>query len=377
MAMEEYRSVDLPVAAMKTVFSPLHHRRTATSELDGGILIEPHEKPSRAETILKRVNHERLGEVLAPEEFGLDPIVRVHTPDYVDFLKHCWDDWVAADKPGEAIPAVWPGRGMRHRIPKDIDGRLGYYSFAAETSITEGTWDAACASANVALTAQELVASGDRAAFALCRPPGHHAHSDLLGGYCFFNNAAISAQAFLDQGASRVAILDVDFHHGNGTQSIFYDRKDVLTISLHGDPDLVFPHFLGFEDETGHGDGEGYNLNIVYPPGTPFQTWKQGLEHACHRITAFRPDALVVSLGVDTFEDDPISFFKLKSEDYLAMGERLAQLKLPTVFTMEGGYDVEAIGVNVVNVLTGFGGQPLPRANSISYRAQCTSTEKR
>ncbi|HEY9120581.1 MAG TPA: hypothetical protein VIN33_12540 [Marinobacter sp.] len=170
---------------MKTVFSPLHNRRTATTELDGGILIAPHEKPSRAETILGRVIQEELGEVLQPEEFGLGPVLRVHTRDYVDFLRDSWADWTAEGKPGEAIPAVWPGRGMRHRVPKDIDGRLGYYSFAAETSITEGTWDAACASANVALTAQAQVANGEAAAFALCRPPGHHAHADLFGGYCF------------------------------------------------------------------------------------------------------------------------------------------------------------------------------------------------
>lgn len=339
---------------MKTVFSPLHSRRAVKTELDGGILITPHENPSRAETILAQVKSQALGEIIEPEEFGLGPVKRVHTVDYVEFLEHCWADWLAAGKPGEAIPAVWCGRGMRARVPKDIDGRLGYYSFAAETSISDGTWEAACASANVALTAQKLVAGGEPAAFALCRPPGHHAHADLFGGYCFFNNAAIAAQAFRDQGYQRVAILDVDFHHGNGTQAIFYDRSDVLTISLHGDPDLVFPHFLGFEDETGHDEGEGCNLNITYPPGTPYPTWSKGLETACQRIAHFRPDALVVALGVDTFEDDPISFFKLKSADYLAMGKRIAQLALPTLFTMEGGYDVDAIGVNAVNVMQGF-----------------------
>ncbi len=339
---------------MKTVFSPLHSRRHVKTELDGGLLIEPHEKPSRAETTLARVKDQGLGEILEPEEFGLGPVQRVPPADYVAFLETCWQDWQAAGKPGEAIPAVWAGRGMRHRLPKDIDGRLGYYSFAAETSISDGTWEAARASANVALTAQKLVAGGERAAFALCRPPGHHAHADLFGGYCFFNNAAIVAQAFRDQGYGRVAVLDVDFHHGNGTQAIFYQRNDVLTLSLHGDPDLVFPHFLGFEDETGEGDGEGYNLNIVYPPNTPYSVWSQGLETACERIARFQPDALVVALGVDTFEDDPISFFKLTSGDYLTLGERLARLGLPTVFTMEGGYDVDAIGVNAVNVMQGF-----------------------
>jgi acetoin utilization deacetylase AcuC-like enzyme len=342
---------------MKTVFSPLHSRRDVKTELDGGLLIAPHEKPSRAETILARVKDQALGEILEPEEFGLEPIKRVHTPNYVAFLENCWREWQADGKRGEAIPVFWAGRGMRHREPKDIDGRLGYYSMGADTSISEGTWEAACASVNVALTGQKLVAEGERAVFALCRPPGHHAHADLFGGYCFFNNAAIAAQAFRDQGYERVAVLDVDFHHGNGTQSIFYHRNDVLTISLHGDPDLVFPHFLGFEDETGEGDGEGYNLNIVYPPGTPFSVWRQGLETACRRIANFGADALVVPVGVDTFEDDPISFFKLTSPDYLTLGQRLAQLGLPTLFTMEGGYDVDAIGVNAVNVMQGFEGK--------------------
>jgi len=339
---------------MKTVYSPLHHRRTAKTELDGGILVDPYESPSRAETILARVKERELGPILAPDAHGLNPILAVHTEDYVHFLEHCWSDWTAAGKPGEAIPAIWPGRGMRARMPQDIDGRLGYYSFSAESSITEGTWEAARTSVDVALTAQALIRGGDRAAFALCRPPGHHAHADLYGGYCFLNNAAIAAQAFLDQGAHRVAILDIDFHHGNGTQSIFYNRSDVLTVSLHGIPDLAFPHFLGFPDEEGEGDGEGYNLNLVYPPGTPFDVWQIGLEEACKRIRAHSADALVIALGVDTFEEDPISFFKLTSSDYLQVGERLGQLGLPTLFTMEGGYDVDAIGINAVNVLEGF-----------------------
>lgn len=339
---------------MKTVYTPLHHRRTATSELDGGILVTPFENPNRAETILARVKERALGEVLAPVEHGLEPIRAVHTDDYIHFLEHCWADWKAADKPGEAIPAVWAGRGMRHRAPKDIDGRLGYYSFAAETSITDGTWEAARASVDVALSARQFIQDGDRAAFALCRPPGHHAAADLFGGYCFFNNAAIAAEAFRANGAERVAILDVDFHHGNGAQSIFYERPDVFTLSIHGDPDLVFPHFLGFEDETGAGKGEGYNWNRRYAPGTPFSVWREGLEDACKQIEAYAPDALVIALGVDTFEGDPISFFKLTSEDYLRMGERIAALGKPTLFTMEGGYDVAAIGVNAVNVLEGF-----------------------
>ena len=342
---------------MKTFFSPLHHKRTVTTELDGGILVDPYEKPSRVETVLARVQLQQLGPVLEPETFSLEPILRVHDAGYIDFLQSCWQEWKAAGKPGEAIPAIWPARGMRQRVPKDIDGRLGYYCFCAETSVTEGTWEAVKASADVALSARKAVQGGERAAFALCRPPGHHASADQLGGYCFINNAAVSAQAFLDDGAKRVAILDVDFHHGNGTQSIFYNRSDVFTVSLHGNPDYAFPHFLGFEDETGEGEGEGFNLNLCYDPGTPFSEWQKGLELACQRIADYKPDALVVALGVDTFEGDPISFFKLTSKDYLTMGARIEQLGLSTLFTMEGGYDVDAIGVNAVNVLEGFEGR--------------------
>ena len=186
------------------------------------------------------------------------------------------------------------------------------------------------------------------------RPPGHHAHHDLYGGYCFLNNAAIAAQGFRDAGAARVAILDVDFHHGNGTQDIFYRRSDVLFCSLHGDPRDAYPYFLGYKDETGEGEGEGYNFNYPMPPGTGFEVWDSALAAACRKINAYKPDVLIVSLGVDTFKDDPISFFKLTSDDFKSYGARIARLKRPTLFVMEGGYAIAAIGLNTVNVLEGF-----------------------
>ena len=212
------------------------------------------------------------------------------------------------------------------------------------------------ASADVALTGQAMVASGEPAVFSLCRPPGHHAGRDFCGGYCFLNNAAIAAEAFLAGGAARVAILDIDYHHGNGTQSIFYDRDDMLFASLHGHPLQEYPYYLGFEDETGAGAGEGCNANFPMRHGTGFDVWGTALDSACERVAGFGADVLVVSLGVDTFEDDPISKFKLVSDDYLRIGARIAALGMPTLFIMEGGYAVEAIGVNAVNVLTGFEG---------------------
>jgi acetoin utilization deacetylase AcuC-like enzyme len=222
---------------------------------------------------------------------------------------------------------------------------------SAETSISAGTWPAALAAADVALTAAGQLTGGAASAFALCRPPGHHAARDLYGGYCFLNNAAIAAQWLRDQGAARVAILDVDFHHGNGTQDIFYERSDVLFVSLHGDPREAFPYFMGYADETGAGAGAGHTLNIPMPRGTSFPVWGAALREGLQRIGHFAPDFLVVSLGLDTFERDPISFFKLSSADFLTTGALIGALQIPTLFVLEGGYAVEEIGINAVNVL--------------------------
>lgn len=342
---------------MKTVYSPDHLLRNAKTELFGGELVPPFECPERMEYVLNQIDQESLGEVLSPDDFSLESIYRIHDREFVDFLQGCWSEWKAEGYKGEAIPTVFPARGMQQRVPNHIEGKMGYYAMAMETSISEGTWPAAVSSANVALTAQSLIQNGAESAFALCRPPGHHAAGDLYGGYCFINNAAVTAQAFLDQGAQRVAILDVDFHHGNGTQAIFYGRSDVMFLSLHGDPRHAFPHFLGYQDERGVDAGEGFNHNYPMLPNTNFDTWGQALQDACGKIAEYAPDAVVVSLGVDTFERDPISFFKLTSDDFKRYGATIACLNKPTLFVMEGGYAVKEIGVNTVNVLTGFEGK--------------------
>ncbi|HXA36155.1 MAG TPA: histone deacetylase family protein [Steroidobacteraceae bacterium] len=339
---------------MITVFTAEHLKRCPRTELSGGELVRPFESPERAQIVLERVRAQRLGEVTAPAHFGAAPLLRVHAPEYVEFLSHAWSQWVAAGNRGEAIPDCWPARRMTQRPPNSITGKLGYYAMSGETSISEGTWEAASAAADVALTAASHIKGGGRAAFALCRPPGHHAARDLYGGYCFLNNAAIAAQYLRDMGAARVAILDVDFHHGNGTQDIFYDRADVLYVSLHGDPADAFPYFSGYADETGAGNGAGFTLNIPLPPGTKFDVWQDALRAALERIANFRADALVVSLGVDTFAEDPISFFRLKTADFFSYGRMIGACAIPTLFVLEGGYAVGEIGINVVNVLTGF-----------------------
>jgi acetoin utilization deacetylase AcuC-like enzyme len=339
---------------MKVVFSEEHRKHFPQGELSGGELVTPFERPSRMEYILRELKARKMDDIMAPGRLAMAPLRAIHDKGFINFLKTAWGEWTAAGFRGEIIPTGFPMRRMQLRVPRHIDGKAGYYALATETAITAGTWEAACASASVAQTAQRLVAGGAGSAFALCRPPGHHAASDMYGGYCFFNNAAMAAQMFIDQGAARVAILDVDFHHGNGTQDIFYDRDDVLFVSLHGRPEDAFPYFLGYADETGKGKGEGCNVNYPMAPGTPYGVWGKALDRACRKIRNYGPDALVVSLGVDTFKEDPISFFKLESADFLTYGARIARLKLPSLFVMEGGYAIEAIGINTVNVLQGY-----------------------
>ncbi|MEJ2603619.1 MAG: histone deacetylase family protein [Gammaproteobacteria bacterium] len=340
---------------MITVYSDRHRLHHARAELNDGDMMPAFERPERADAVHARVLETGLGEVKEPEAFGYAPLRRIHTDRYLGFLRTAWQDWHALHGDCDALPLAWPARGLRHVEPAHIDGRLGYYSFDAGTPITAGTWAAASAAADIALTATRLVGDGERAAFALCRPPGHHAGADYFGGYCYLNNAAIAAASFLETGARRVAVLDIDYHHGNGTQELFYERSDVLFCSIHCDPRQEYPFFLGYGEETGRGDGAGCNLNLPLAPGSDWAAWSEALSAAIDATRRYAPDALVVSLGVDTYERDPIAAFRLQTDDYHRIGERLAALRLPTVFVLEGGYAVPEIGENVVNVLQACG----------------------
>lgn len=340
---------------METIHSPKHALRASKTELYGGELVAPFECPERVTYVLEAIESARLGEVSPPDDMGDGIIREIHDAGYLDFLDSAWREWEAAGCKGEAIATVWPSRSMPSaKVPDFIEGKLGYYCLASETSISAGTAEAAYAAAQVALTGAERLAKGARGVFSLCRPPGHHASRDQFGGYCFLNNAALAAQHLRKNGCERVAILDVDFHHGNGTQQIFYHREDVMFVSLHGDPLAAFPHFLGHADERGEGRGEGFTHNYPLPQGTPYERWCEAFEDARKHVVSYGADALVVSLGVDTFEKDPISFFRLGSADYSDMGGRIAEIGLPSLFVFEGGYAIDEIGVNAVNVLTGF-----------------------
>lgn len=340
---------------MKTVFSPLQLAHKPTFELSDGKMSPAVELPARAEFIRERILEVGIGEIVAPTDFGRAPLERVHTVDYLDFMDGFRARCEADGRSGEVFPFCWPTAGLRSDVtPRHLDGLLGCYSFDAGTPIGPDSWAAARTSANTALTAARMISDGAPSAFALCRPPGHHAMSDRFGGYCFLNNAAIAAQYLRDQGAARVAILDVDYHHGNGTQEIFYERSDVLFLSLHADPADEYPYFLGYGDETGIGDGEGFNQNWALPIGTDWARWSASLEEACARIDSFGADIVVISLGLDPYEHDPISRFKLVSDDFTKLGARLSKIGLPTLFVMEGGYAIDALGINCVNVLSGF-----------------------
>jgi acetoin utilization deacetylase AcuC-like enzyme len=347
---------------MLIVHNPHHHLHQGRHEMFRGRLVPCHETAQRLDHVLAELQRRPIGALRTPEDdtAGLaEALACIHTPRYLDFIEHAWDEWVALDPSDaalDALPSVWPAPGMRLDVmPGNFAARMGMFSFDAGTPLTAGSWAAARAGAACALTAARAVSAGhERSAFALSRPPGHHAGADFFGGYCFLNNAALAAQALRDGGAARVAVLDVDYHHGNGTQAIFYERSDVLTVSVHGDPRTEYPFFLGHADERGTGAGAGFNLNLPLPRGTDFTRWRAALRTGLDAVRSFGAAALVVSLGVDTFEGDPISGFTLRSADYLQVGEDIAAANLPTVFVFEGGYAVAEVGVNTVNVLEGF-----------------------
>ena len=342
---------------MRVFHSEAHRLHFPQGELAGGELVTPFERPSRVEYVLRRLRERGFPAPDDPGPVDMGPVAAIHDAGYLDFLRTAWANWTAEGFRGEIIATNVPARGMHlDRIPRGIEGRVGYYAHASETAITAGTWEAARAAAACAQAATREVLGGARAAFALCRPPGHHATRDQFGGYCFLNSAAVAARMLRDGGAARAAVLDVDFHHGNGTQNIFYDDPTVLFASIHGDPRDAYPHYLGYADETGHGAGEGTNLNLPLPPGTPYADWAEALETALARIRRFGAEALVLSLGVDAYREDPISFFRLDSDDFLDMGHRIGRLALPTVICFEGGYAIEQVGVNAVNVLEGLEG---------------------
>lgn len=341
------------------VASDAHLAHSNLIELYAGKEIPCYESPERATTIREALLATGDYGLVAPEDHGPDPIAAVHEIEMIDLVEHVWTDALAAGHdperalvPDTFLLRAYPGLMPLDQLPINRADRLGAYCFDTATPIVAGTVAAARAAVDIGLTALDRVLEGERLAYGLCRPPGHHAGRNLIGGYCFFNNAAIVAQSLRDRGASRVAILDVDFHHGNGTQQIFWERGDVLYVSLHGDPRGIYPYFSGYATERGAGDGEGATLNLPLPPGTDGDGYLAALGEALEAIRAFDADApLVVSLGFDTYHADPICNLALQTDDYARIGSAIASLGIPVVALQEGGYAVEALGRNAVAFL--------------------------
>ncbi|MBB6521259.1 histone deacetylase family protein [Pseudoteredinibacter isoporae] len=342
---------------MKTVFSPRHSDHWLRYEYSGGQAKPCFEKPDRVEFVKREILNRRLGSILLAEEFSLDHLCAVHDESYIRFLQECWAQWVKEMNPElDAIATVFNRQSFADHIePRSIEARLGKYSADLTAGLGPKSWYAIEASAHVALSGAKQLLGGEKAMFSLCRPAGHHASAALMAGYCYVNNAAVAAQYCLDQGCDRVAILDIDYHHGNGTQSIFYERSEVFVASIHADPDQEYPFYAGRADECGALKGLGANLNIPLSLGTTaWPEYQTALQQSMDAIASYKPDVLIVSLGVDTYEEDPISHFRLSSDDFTKIGKQLAALDLPSLFVFEGGYAVGAIGVNTVNVLEAY-----------------------
>lgn len=355
----QHASPSVPV-----VTSDAHLAHDGLVEVMGGRPVPCFERPERITAIEAALSAVGYAPFTSPTEHGTEPITALHDHGLLDLLEHAWADAVATGGTDGARPLIpdtflvgpyaaggYTGSGTAR------PARLGAHCLDTATPIVAGTYPAARAAVDVALTAADLVVAGAPAAYALCRPPGHHAARALYGGYCFFNNAAIVAERLVRGDAGPVAILDLDYHHGNGTQQLFWDREDVLYVSLHADPARAFPYFSGHADELGAGPGRGANRNFPLPAGTDGPAYLRTLDDACSVVAAFGSRApLVVSLGFDTFGGDPICDFALVTADYRAMGRRVRDLGQPVIVVQEGGYALDAIGANAVAFLQGLTG---------------------
>ncbi|TIN73016.1 MAG: histone deacetylase family protein [Mesorhizobium sp.] len=340
---------------MKAFYAEEQKRHDPKAFLSSGAAQPNPEKPERVERLLAGAKYAGCT-IERPRDHGLGPVAAVHTPEYLDFLEHIYTRWQRIEgASAEVIPNIHP-IARNGSYPASAVGQAGYHMADTACPISGETWQSALWSAWSAVDAAEAVMSGAPAAYALCRPPGHHAFADVAGGFCFINNSAVAAQVLRKQ-AARVAILDVDLHHGNGTQGIFYARPDVLTVSLHADPVRFYPFFWGHADERGEGPGLGYNFNLPLPRKSADAAFLEALEVAFQRIRAFSPDALVVALGLDAFEGDPFGGLSVTTPGFSCIGEAIAKLDLPTVIVQEGGYLCDELGDNLTAFLTGFGGK--------------------
>jgi acetoin utilization deacetylase AcuC-like enzyme len=341
---------------MLIVYSSLQRRHRPTYVVKGGHHSQSYDLPERLDSILSVVKQNELGAIVEPACSGLAPILAVHDAGMIEhlasaYLKHNAD----GDTGTPVFPTFFPPPGQRRR-PRSFEGQKGFYCTNMGVPIDAHTWEAAVSSAQCAVTGARLVRSGECYVYALCRPPGHHAGPDFFGGYCYLNNAAIAARVLCQDG-KRVAIVDIDYHHGNGTQAIFYEDPQVWYGSLHIDPDTDYPFYAGYADELGKGAGQGTNCNIPLPPATDERRYLAALETLLARLILFDPSYLVLSAGFDTYVHDPIGSFQVTIDGFWQIGRRLCELGFPTLIAQEGGYCMSDLGRGVVALLSGLTGQ--------------------
>ncbi len=354
---------------MRVVYSSAHLLHDITTETYMGVEVPANEVAERAERIRQALEADGGFTFDAPTEHGEAPITAVHDEGLVRFLEDAWSELRAQNVAREFLSAdTYPNRAMFEgmsvdavsalvREPRHIGGRAGFWGLDSAAPLVAGTSAAARAAVDVALSAVDLVLGGADAAYGLCRPPGHHAARSMYGGYCFFNNAAIAAEAIVRATGQRVAILDVDYHHGNGTQQIFWRRGDVRYVSIHAHPDRQYPYFLGRGDETGEGAGAGENLNIPLRAGATNADYLEATDRALESIAASPGSIVVVSLGFDTYGLDPIGDFALTTDVYHEVGRRVASIGRHLVILQEGGYHRPSLGENARAWLRGAEGR--------------------
>ena len=320
--------------------------------LVSGVMTRCPEQPIRIDALMRGAKNANL-DLVAPADHGLKPIAAVHTPEYLRFLTTIHTRWQRIEGASpDVIPGVKPNR-YAASYPKSAVGQAGFHMADPACPISANTWEATYWSANCAVSATEEVLAGASASYALCRPPGHHAYADMAGGFCYVNNSAVAAQ-HLRETHSRVAILDVDLHHGNGTQGIFYARNDVLTLSLHADPARFYPFFWGHAHERGVDAGEGYNYNLPLERGSGDDIFLKALDQAMEQIALFSPSALVIALGLDAFEGDPFGGLAVSTDGFRQIGKCIQTANLPTVIVQEGGYLCDELGDNLTAFFDGF-----------------------
>lgn len=333
------------------LYSPNHKRHYPPHEVFNGDYDTAQEIPDRATSIFKALNRERFKRVGHFSSVPRSILSKIHNAKYLKFLKATCEDLGTSEY---LYPSVWSYTpGAQYPTNGSQVALLGSYIFDTYTPLLRNTYATAIESASLAYSAAKLIHTYPEETFyALCRPPGHHATAAMAGGYCYINNAAVAAEYLSKYG--KVAILDVDFHHGNGTQHIFYERNDVLTVSIHADPNWKFPFYSGFADEIGVGEGKGFNRNYPLPKGTADKPYDQTLQKALANIHKFQPRYLIVSYGADTHIADPIGGFQLSTNYFTQMGKKINSIAIPTVIVQEGGYNNEHLGKNVTAFLKGF-----------------------